>query len=81
MVASSLRVTEAQEQQLMTQGFPTDSKEREKQKDAENKERGIEKVVKRKPKIIEKHYDDCGYDLRGLCGFQRCQCGDGYSSS
>ena len=81
VAAPPLRLTKAQEQQQTTQSFPTDSEEREKQKDAENKERGTEKVVRRKPQIIEKHYDDCGDDLRGLCGFQRCQCGDGYSSS
>ena len=85
VVASSLRVPEAQEQQQTMPVFPTDSKEREKQKDAENKEKGIEKVAKRKPKVIERHYDDCGDDLRGLCGAfhhcHGCQCGDGCSSS
>ena len=48
------------------QAFPTDSKEREKIKDAANKAQGIEKVVKRKPKVIERHRDDCGDDLNGL---------------
>ena len=66
MVAPSPRRTEAQGQQQTASVFPTDSKEREKQKDAKNKEKGIEKVVKRKPKIIERHYDDCGDDLSFL---------------
>ena len=85
VAAPPLRPTRAQEQQpTIEKSLPTSSKEREKQNDAENKERGIEKVVKKKPKLIEKHYDDCGDDLRGLCAFQHCkdcQCGDGYSSS
>ena len=84
VAAPPLREPEATQQQQVNQSFPTDSKEREKQHDAENKEKGIEHVVKRKPNVIEKHYDDCGDDLRGRCAFQRgnaCQCGDGYSSS
>ena len=48
------------------QSYPTASKEREKQKEAEEKSRGIEKVVKKKPKIVEKHHDDCGDCLDGL---------------
>ena len=43
--------------------FPTDAKEREKERRKLEKEQGIEhKVVKRK-KIMEDHYDDCGDDL------------------
>ena len=45
--------------------LPTDSKEREKKRDAEDKSRGVEKIVKRKPRVIERHYDDCGDSLRG----------------
>ena len=49
------------------QNFPTTAKEKEKQKEADNKSKGIEKVVKKKPKTIERHYDDCGDNLKGLC--------------
>ena len=30
------------------------------------KEAGVERVVKKKPKVVEEHYDDCGQDLSGL---------------
>ena len=49
------------------QNFPTTAKEREKKKDVEDKSKGIEKVVKKKPEIIERHHDDCGESLKGLC--------------
>ena len=63
------------------QHFPTNSKEKEKLKDAENKAKGIDNIVKRKPNVIEKHYDDCGNGLGGLGEFFQCRCCDGYSSS
>ena len=72
VAAPPLREPEAPHQQA-NHNFPTDSKGREKQKDAENKEKGIDKVVKKKPKFVEKHYDDCGDDLRGLCAFSTLQ--------
>ena len=37
--------------------------------------------MKRKPKTIERHHDDCGDDLRGLGDSSMCKCGDIYSSS
>ena len=48
------------------ESYPTDSKERDKQNDADNQLRGIDKVAKMKPKVVERHYDDCGNDLGGL---------------
>ena len=46
------------------QAFPTDEREEWKRKRKENKEKGIE--VKKKIKIVEEHYDDCGTNLAGL---------------
>ena len=43
--------------------FPTDSKEKEKIKKAKLKEAGVEYKPKKKPVIIEDHFDDCGEDL------------------
>ena len=63
------------------QAFPTASKEREKRKEAEDKSKGVEKIVKKKPKVIERHRDDCGDDLRGLGDHLACRCCDVYSSS
>ena len=40
--------------------YPTDGRERQKKKEKTDKEQGIEKVVKKKDKIVEDHYDDCG---------------------
>ena len=40
--------------------YPTDGRERQKKKENTDKEQGIEKVVKKKDKIVEDHYDDCG---------------------
>ena len=45
------------------------------------KSRGVEKIVKRKPKVIEGHYDDCGESLKGLDDNFACHCCDEYSSS
>ena len=44
--------------------YPTDEREEWKRKRKENKEKGIE--VKKKLKIVEEHYDDCGTNLLGL---------------
>ena len=46
--------------------FPTDAKEREKAHRKADKEQGIEKVVKKRKKIMEDHHDDCGDDLSSL---------------
>jgi len=47
-----------------TVAFPTDERVEWKKRRKENKEKGIE--VKRRKKIVEEHYDDCGTDLSGL---------------
>ena len=60
------------------QNFPTTAKEREKKKDVEDKSKGIEKVVKKKPKTIERDHDDCGESLKGLCEGFTCHTCDGY---
>ena len=41
----------------------------------------MEKVVKRKPKFIERHVDDCGDNLQGLGDINLCQCCGEYSAS
>ena len=46
--------------------FPTDAKEREKARRKDEKERGIETVVKKRKKVMEDHHDDCGDDLSSL---------------
>ena len=46
--------------------YPTDAKEREKNRRKQEKEAGIERVVKKRKKIMEDHYDDCGEDLSSL---------------
>ena len=40
--------------------YPTDSRERQKAKEKKDKEAGIERVVVKKFKKVEDHYDDCG---------------------
>ena len=42
------------------QHFPTGSKEREKNREAEDNSKGVKKTVKEKPKNIERRHDDCG---------------------
>ena len=49
-----------------TSAYPTDSKEREKQKRKEQKEKGEEIIVKKRKFHVEDHYDDCGEDLSSL---------------
>ena len=44
--------------------FPTDEREEWKRKRKENKEKGIE--VKKRTKVVEEHFDDCGDDLSGI---------------
>ena len=57
------RVRTASEKQTF---YPTDAKVREKERRAKLKEQGIEHVVKKRKKIMEDHYDDCGDDLSSL---------------
>ncbi len=49
-----------------TLAYPTAAKERKKKRRKELKEQGIEVKVKKRPKICEDHYDDCGDDLTSL---------------
>ena len=49
--------------QTANQHCPTTAKEREKQREADDKSKGIARVVKKRPKTIEKNYDDCGDSL------------------
>jgi len=49
-----------------TTAYPTDAKVKEKEKKKKEKEQGVERKVKKKPKVIEDHYDDCGDDLTSL---------------
>ena len=46
--------------------FPTDAKEKEKERKRLAKEAGQEIVVKKKVKIVEDHWDDCGEDLSSI---------------
>ena len=46
--------------------YLTEQKEREKKRKQELKEQGIEVTVKKKPKHVESHFDDCGEDLTSL---------------
>ena len=50
-------------QESPQQAFPTDAKERERERRKAQKEAGHEHVVKKKKKIVEDHFDDCGDDL------------------
>ena len=44
--------------------YPTDERVEWKRKRKENKEKGIE--VKKRTKVVEAHFDECGTDLSGL---------------
>jgi hypothetical protein len=48
------------------ESYPTEAKEREKTRRKERQERGEEIVVKKRKKVVENHYDDCGDDLSSL---------------
>ena len=48
------------------QAYPTAAQEKEGERDAANKAKGIEKVAKRTPKVMERHVDGCGDNLQGL---------------
>jgi hypothetical protein len=49
-----------------TNAFPTDAKEKAKAKKKQLKEKGITIEVKKRHKVVEEHYDDCGDDLSSL---------------
>ncbi len=51
------------------QAFPTEAKVREKAKQKQLKELGIEQPRKKRPKHVEDHYDDCGDDLTSLADY------------
>ena len=51
--------------------YPTDSKERERNKRQAMREAGQEIKVKKKS-VIEDHFDDCGEDLSSLVGLADC---------
>ena len=48
--------------------YPTDSRERHKERERNTKEEGIVLEVKKKYKYVEPHYDDCGENLSGIIG-------------
>ena len=51
---------------LMTQAFPTEQRSRAKEKDKADKAAGIKKVVKRRPQVVEQHFDDCGSSMQSI---------------
>ena len=46
--------------------YPTDARERQKQREKQAKESGTPLQVKKKHKHVEEHYDDCGDDISSL---------------
>ena len=51
---------------VSVEAFPTDAKQREKERRKAQKERGKPHEVVKKKKIVEEHYDDCGDNLDSL---------------
>mgnify|MGYP007046329595 FL=1 len=49
-----------------SQAYPTDAKEREKAKKTRLQELGVEITVKKRQKVVQDHYDDCGDDTSSL---------------
>ena len=49
-----------------SKAFPTESRERQKEKERWQKETGEVVEVKKKQKYVEQHYDDCGMDLKSI---------------
>ena len=49
-----------------SQSFPTDSKAKQQEIRRKEKEAGIIREVKKKPKVVEDHWDDCGSDTCSL---------------
>ena len=50
----------------VSQAYPTDAKEREKAKKKRLQELGVEVTVKKRQKVCQDHYDDCGDDISSL---------------
>ena len=48
--------------------FPTEAKQKEKERRKMQKEAGNPHVAKKRAKIVEDHLDDCGEDLASLGG-------------
>ena len=46
--------------------YPTEARERQKAKEKRAKEAGKEVPVRKKHKVVEEHYDDCGDDISSL---------------
>ena len=65
--SSRARTRQAILDHVLQHAFPTDSRERQKAKEKADKEAGIERVVKKKFKVVEDHFDDCGEDLNSIC--------------
>merc|ERR1712051_687184 len=49
-----------------TRAYPTDAKEREKERRKTEKEQGIERKVVKRKKVLEDHHDDCGDNMDSL---------------
>ena len=60
------RVEDHSEDRSKGLSFPTDAKERERDQRRTDKEQGKERVVRKKKKVCEEHYDDCGDDISSL---------------
>ena len=45
------------------EAFPTEQRVRAKELDAELKAKGLKRVAKKKPQVVEQHFDDCGSNL------------------
>ena len=56
---------------LMTQALPTEQRLRAKEKDKADKAAGIVKVVKRRPQVVEQHFDDCGSSMQSIMFLDR----------
>ena len=69
------------ELKLQTKIFPLQPRKGRNKERLTTRAKGIERVVKKRPKTIEKHYDDCGDSLKGLCESYACHDCEGYSSS
>ena len=70
-----------EETQTSNPNFLTDSKEREKKREVEHKNKAVEKIDKTMPKTIERHHDDCGDSLQCLGNSFICKCCEDCSSS
>ena len=67
--------------QNSNQQISTDSQEREQKREAEDNSKGVENIVKKKPKVIERHHDDCGDGQQGRGDLLGCRCCEAYVSS